>query len=238
MFGVLAQSGNTPTMYNPICCLDSSDTSSTNITESSNLVSLLKDRSGTGNDGVQGTGSAQGTTNTNTINSLNAIYFQAGDFLEMASVTTAVNLTIIAVFKPTGNNDPTASFFSADAADNDFQIDSLTSTEYHGRVNSTNLGATSAPTLGTDEMNNVILTTYRFSNNDSDITVRLNGTEVDADTYDGAMNSSLTMRIAINRAKSRSLVLDLGEIIIFNEDLSVGQITTIETYLTDKWAVV
>jgi hypothetical protein len=238
MFGIVSQSGNTPTMYNPIICFDTSDTSASNITESSNLVSLLKDRSGNGNDGVQGTGSKQPSTNTNTINSLNAIYCGVGDYLSMASVSTAVNLTLICVFKPLGNNHATASFFCADAADNDFQIDSLTSGQFHGRVNSTNLGATSAPDLGSNEINNVILVVYRFSDNDSDVTVRLNGAEVDSDTYDGAMNSTMTMRIAINRGLSRSLKLDLGEFLVFNEDLSATQIATIETYLTDKWGVV
>jgi hypothetical protein len=238
MLGAISQSGNTPTMYNPIICFDASDTSASNITGSSNKVSLIKDRSGSGNDGVEGAGSAQPGTNTNTINGLNTINFSVGDRLSMSDVATTANLTIIAVYKPIDNNSGTAAFLSADAADNDFQIDALISGEYHGRVNCANLGATTPPTLGSNKENSVILTTYRFSDNDSDVTVRLNGTEVGSDTYDGSMASSLNFKIAANRASTRTLVLDLGELLIFPEDLSATQIDTIETYLTDKWGVV
>ena len=236
--GTIASSGNIPNIYNPICWFDCSDTSASNITHSSGLVSLLKDRSGTGNDGIQATGAARPTTNSSTINGLNAIDFGIGDYLGMANVATAANLTILGVFKPIGNNNGAASFLSADAADHDFQIDSVTSGQYLGRVNSTNLGATTAPNLGTNKMGSVLLSTYRFSANDGNVKVRLNGSEVGSDTYNGSMSSTLTIRIAINRALNTSLKLYLGELIIFNSDLSADKIDIIESYLINKWGVV
>ena len=238
MLGAVSQSGNTPTMYNPIICFDASDTSASNITESVNLVSLIKDRSGNGIDGVQATGSAQPTTNLHTINGLNTVYMDVGDHLQMLAVATAANLTIICVFKPLGNNNATGAFFSADAADNDFQIDSGAIGQYLGRVLTSNLGSTTAPTIVTNEMGSAILTTYRFSDTDGDVKVRLNGVQKSSDTYNGLMNSSLAMRIGINRALNVSLKLDLAELLIFNQDLSATQIDTIETYLINKWGIV
>jgi hypothetical protein len=238
MFGAVAQSGNVPTMYNPIVCLDCSDTSVNNITESGGFVSLLKDRSGNGNDFTQGDVSKQPETNDQTINGLNVLYFYIGDYLSKASVVTATNLTIIAVLRTGLNNNVNASFFTADAADNDFQIQANTVGQYYGSVNSQNLGATTPPGLGSNQLGNVILTTYRFSATDSELTVRLNGVETGSDTYNGSMAASMTMRIAVNRALTSTQILNLAYLTVFNYDLPIAYIDTIETYLTDKWAVV
>jgi len=236
MFGIVAQSGNTPTMYNPICCLDASDTSSSNITESSGLTSLIKDRSGNDNSFTIGTGAWQPITNSVTINGLNALSFVKPDRLTTTIATPNADLTIIAVLRPISSDNANSAFLCADSSDDDFQIDAETSGQYLGRLNCTGLGGSNVG-LGTDQMNNEILTTYRFSDADSEKIARLNGSEIESSSYDGTLASSLFFRLGTNRAASQFLNMYLAEVLIFNEALTDSQIDTIETYLTDKWGI-
>ena len=132
MFGIVAQSGNYPTMYNPISCIDPSDDSSSNITSSGGKVSLIVDRSGNGYGFVMDTGSLQPDTSAVPINSLPTISFVGNDRMLQTIPTSGGNLTIISVFRPNSNNGLSGSFLSANAADNDFQIDSEVANEYWG----------------------------------------------------------------------------------------------------------
>lgn len=237
MIGTVAQSGNVPTMYNPICCFDASDTSPSNITQASGFVSLWKNRAGTGYDFFQNSSGGQPQTGTITINSLNGFNFDMADFMSLGNVPATPDLTIMAVFKPLGNNDGTASFLSANAANNDFQIDAVFANQFRGRINTTGLGATSNPAFGTNQRNNIIQATYRFSANESNVKVRLNGTQTGLGTYNGLMSSTLLYKIATNRVQNRSQLMHLGELLIFNDDLNNTQMDTIETYLMDKWGI-
>tara|TARA_R110000868_G_scaffold17344_1_gene76349 strand:+ start:28715 stop:29428 length:714 start_codon:yes stop_codon:yes gene_type:complete len=237
MLGAVSQSGNTPTMYNPIACYDASDTSASNITESVGSLSLIKDRSGNGIDATQVSGSVQPDTNSSTIGGLNAISFASGDYLDMGTIATSGNLTVICAFKPTSNLSGFASFFSGDSTDNDFQIDAGTSASYMGRFNSTNLGVTGTANLVTNQQNTSIVTSYRLSSFAGNIVIRLNGALVDTDTYNGSLATSLIMRIAANRAVNTGIAMKMGEFLIFDEALSDAQMLTIETYLMNKWGI-
>lgn len=237
MFGTVAQSGNTPTMYNPICCLDASDTSSSNITESSGLTSSITDRSGSGNNFTIGTASWQPITNSVTINGLNVLSFVKPDRLIRTMSTPNPDLTIISVMRPVSSDNSTSAYLCGDSSDNDFQIDAGTSGQYLGRFNSSGLGHTYRPDLDADQVGNDILTTYRLSDADSEVILRLNGVETDTDVYDGTLATSLLFRLGTNRAASQFMNMYLAELLIFNEALTDAQIDTVETYLTDKWGI-
>lgn len=238
MFGTVSQSGNTPTMYNPICCLDASDTSSSNITESAGLTSSIKDRSGNGNDFGIGTAAWQPITNSVTINGLNALSFVKPDRIIATISTPNPDMTVISVIRPVSSDSSTSAFFSnSGSGGDDFQLDAGTSGQYLGRFNSSGLGHTYRPDLNSDQIGNDIVTTYRLSDADSEIIIRLNGVQTDSDNYDGTLNSSLLFRLGTNRAASQFLNMYLAEVLIFNEALTDTQIDTIETYLTDKWGI-
>ena len=211
---------------------DMADTST--ITESSNLVSAVADKFLNSEDVSQAT--TKPLTNTDTINSLNALTFDGtDDYLAKSGFTAAADTTIFIVFKPISSDSDNDSILSMNAT-NDFQIDARTSGEYKGRFNSSNLGDTDKPLL-TDQLGNVILTTYRLSSGDSEIAIRLNGTESSTDTYNGALDTTQNLKLGGNRAGTANLECLLGEVLIFNDDLSASDIAKVETYLNNKWSI-
>ena len=236
MFGIVSQSGNTPTMYNPIACFDASDTAASNIVESAGSISSMKDRAGRGNNAGQGSGSVQPLTNSSTIGGLNAAYFNNGDYLDLGDIAHSGSLTIIAAFKPISNSSGFASLFSADGA-NDFQIDAGPSGQWMGRFNSTNLGSGSGIGIGGNYLGDAIVTTNRLSAIDGTIKNRLNGAHINSDTYNGALSSPARMRIGANRAVNTGIVMKVGEFLIFDSALTDAQMLTIETYLMNKWGI-
>tara|TARA_R110000868_G_scaffold33755_9_gene122258 strand:- start:5189 stop:5902 length:714 start_codon:yes stop_codon:yes gene_type:complete len=236
MFGAVAQSGNTPTMYNPIAAFDFSDTSPENIVAAGGSVAFARDRTGTGNNATQSTGSVKPDTNTSTIGGLNAVYFNNGDYIDLGDVANSGSLTIITAFKPISNSSGVASLFSADGA-NDFQIDAGPSGQWMGRFNSTNLGAGSGIGIGGNFLGYTIVTTNRVSASDGNIKNRLNGVHINTDSYNGALSSPLRMRIGANRAVNTGIVMKVGEFLIFDTALTDAQMLTIETYLMNKWGI-
>ncbi len=72
-----------PLDLSPVLWLDAADTST--ITESGGAVSQWDDKSGNGNHVTQGTAAAQPTTGTRTINSINVLDFDGGDWLRTAT---------------------------------------------------------------------------------------------------------------------------------------------------------
>jgi len=80
------------------------------ITETSGAVSQVDDVSGNGNDVTQGTGSAQPTTGSVTLNGLNVLDFDGGDYLSRADAlgfTGNPAITLAALSQPLVGNDGT-----------------------------------------------------------------------------------------------------------------------------------
>ena len=76
-----------------------------------------------------------------------------------------------------------------------------------------------------------------MSSSAGNIVVRLNGSLVDSDSYNGLLSTSLTMRIGANRAINAGIVMKVGEFLIFDTALTDAQMLTIETYLMNKWSI-
>jgi hypothetical protein len=71
------------------------------ITASSNKVSQVDDLSGNGHHLVQATGANQPETNTHTINSLNVVFFDTTQVLQVASLTVSQPIAVLMVLQPT-----------------------------------------------------------------------------------------------------------------------------------------
>lgn len=189
----------------------------------------------------------QNTTNnrpiyvTGSINHLPAVRFDGasynGDFLNQNNFQITPNITIFIVSEITLVDDTNDSILSMDASSGDFQIRSDSTSTFLASLLSNNLGATTAPESSSDLMNSTSLITYRFSSTSSNVILRVNGSQVSIDTYNGGLYPTQNLILACNRTALKCLGADIGEVIIFNRDLKTSEMASIEEYLKKKWKI-
>jgi prepilin-type N-terminal cleavage/methylation domain-containing protein len=193
------------------------------------------------NDLTQNTPNNRPIYATNGINNLPVVRFDGassnGDFLNQNNFQITPNITIFIVSEITLVDDTNDSILSMDASSGDFQIRSNSITTFLATLSNNNLGATTAPESSSDLMNSPSLITYRFSSISSNVILRVNGSQVSIDTYNGGLYPTQNLRLACNRTALKCLGADIGEVIIFNRDLKKSEMSSIEEYLKKKWKI-
>lgn len=200
-------------------------------------VSSWTDLSGFGNHAIQATGSAQPTCTANTLAGKNALVFDGGDSLT-ASLTALVSrllpFTVFIVFKAnviTANDTILSSNISAS---NRFTCAwegtaaSLISATYNG----------SAYTIKSASFNNTTLPhILTVTNSSSNVIAQY----IDTVTSSGgatpstsAASSEFRIGGSLSGARFNGVI---GEIIIYNSELSASNLTLISKYLSNKWSV-
>jgi len=239
--GFLAMASRRAVAFNPgqiidlKLWLDASDAAT--IIESGGFVSQWNDKSGNDNDVTQPVGSRQPLTGTENINGSNVINFDgSNDFLRKLSFSASISTTMFFVARPNDEGTEFTSIFTLDA-NNDFQIDRGATLGYRARFNSSNLGVT-----GTLQNPSAIigptLINYRLSANDATVVLRVDGAQTDVDTnYNGALDIVQNLYLARNRAGNHFLNVDIGEVVIYNRDLTPSEIVAVEVYLSNKWGI-
>ena len=219
---------------NLLLWLDASDSST--ITHSGN-VSQWDDKSGNNNHVSQGTASKQPTTGTRTVNGLNVIDFDGGDYLEKTSfsVPSSGNIAIFAVADIDTINDVNDSIFCMDAT-NDFQFDSVSGSQFDGAIDVEG-------TVGSDvNLNGGPFEALSIYNVNFDFTgsgvynAFINGTHRTASSYSNKLDVSQTLRIMANRSSLEAIDGAIAEFIV-TEDCTSETRQQIEGYLAHKWGI-
>lgn len=261
MLGIMASSrkkaGAPVAGYN--VWLDASDT--TTITQSSNAVSAWTDKSANAYVFQQLTAVNKPTTNTRTLNSLNVLDFDGtGDFLESTAAASTWNFmhnatgsTIFMVVNTDANaganallstnvggaTTPGVYYYVAPGGADQYHrvlVSGTTATyNVNNRIDAAAVwlnGTTQALGLLTDASN---ATTYLraklYRNNNTNVAV--NG-GADGGVY-STNNATNTLNICGGAGNYLNGVV--GEIIIYNSQLSSGDIASNMTYLSSKWGI-
>ena len=88
-----------------------------------------------------------------------------------------------------------------------------------------------------DLLDDVILIQYRLSTDDSTAYINIDGVDVDDIPYVSPLSSTVSLKVAANRANTEQLGCDIYEILIFNRELTGPEITQTERYLSNKWGL-
>lgn len=247
--GVAAGGEFSPLNLSPLAWYDASDTGT--ITESSGSVSQWDDKSGNNNDVYQGTGAAQPTTGTRTLNSLNVIEFDGGsDYLTGGDILDVLSggLTVFIVAK----------------VDDDTRLQGLTGKSaassssgrygpifnpgggYFGAIWHDTASRTVSYDPGAGNRTNTFLLTQIVNRNNSNV-LRLNGAQVAIDSNlsgTSSYDTSFAFLVGAYQNQSGQPVLSnsyldgfVAEIIVMNATATAQQISDAETYLADKWGI-
>lgn len=188
---------------------------------------------------IQLTGSRQPLTGVNSINGRNAIAFDGGDdFMERLSFTASANMTIFAVFTVISGAIQHKSVLSMNAPGNGFQIDKGNENEFRARFASQGLGPTEPPIHSSGLTSIPSIISYRLSDNDGNVVLRVNGVQSDEDTYNGGLNLAPTFYLGRNRQGNQRLRVDLFRVIIYNRDLTLPEMVEVETFLSARSGIV
>lgn len=220
---------------------DASDAST--ITETSNNVTLWADKSGNGNDVTPPGDPERPETNVQTINGLNAIFFDGGPkLLEKISLGVTADFTLAMVFHMTAVSQVSDSVFSLNSNEgenDDFQIDANDFIKFFGLFDDVglNVSVSNAPT---DLVGSDVALMYRleFPGPSGVIDLYRSNTLVDTDSgYNGELDGDQDLQIGINRAKNQSPVHHTGEIVLINAAISDDDRTRLFNYFNSKWGV-
>ena len=193
-------------------------------------VSQWDDKSGNGNNAIQGTGSDQPTTNADTINSKNVIDFDGTDhFMNLDSdITLAADFSVFIVL----NTDDTANTRMVIG-------DNVSGTKI-GMINPNKLfvrviDAGSSDTTQTFASGNPIMYLTRDTSNKVD--QAFNGASLNR-LFSNAAQSGTTTYGQVGRDGSGfHWDGDIAELIIYNRALSITERNSVEIYLSNKWGI-
>jgi len=229
--------------------LDASDAST--ITESSGSVSQWDDKSGNGNHVTQGTAANQPTTGTQTINSLNALDFDGGDWLLSSGnlgVSNSTNFSVFAVAILDSDDKYTTIFgtgnFGLSQQAAAFQVatnPSISSTRQMATDiwNPAGMVADTSITLGTEYVFSYLVHPWSSARSGSEFF--LNGANDGAATY-GTVNPFLVDGPAFIGAFGPTLTSSrwngqIAEVLVYDSALSTADREAVEAYLADKWGI-
>ncbi len=213
-----------------ILWLDASDADT--ITESGGNVSQWDDKSNAANHAVQTSSSAQPDTNSSTINSLNVIDFEQGsEFLDFSSRIDFTNTTIFVVAEPNASS-VGGQILSATSANRQTLRYGSSTTFSWGAGGNVTFSGLSGNQQGIER---ILVITYDADN----LTRSLN---IDGSTITNSGNSAYNGSSYIETigkllSNSPSAGANIAEIIMYNTVLSSSDIATMESYLSDKWAI-
>ena len=209
--------------------LDASDTSAANIVQTANAVSQWNDKSGSGNNATQGTGSQQPTTNVATQNGKNTLSFDGGDEFDWA-----------AGFVNSYDGNTTTFVVSKRTVDTGTQVilsnTSNKTITFYGNAGQVLFRSNNS---GNNSVANIGNTTTNFNV----ITAKRDGVEQSISVNSGvaSTNSSGSDLTGVSSGRFGStgganyLTGSIAEILVYNRALSATEIAQVESYLTNKW---
>lgn len=205
------------------------DAGTTKVSTDGQPVYQANDKSGTDNHALQATADARPTYKVNQQNSLSALYFDGGDWLNFTTATSSTPVTIFWVGYDTYNG--YGGLFGINNA-------------YYPVIKRAGAQINVRPHIGTDLISSIgasankILTVFHASDGGT-LTIRANGEQKASGDRDGYLGL-FTHLGSIKDSPSAAEIYDAGnmlEVIIYDSVLSGGDITTVETYLNNKWAI-
>jgi hypothetical protein len=201
--------------------LDASDSST--ITESAGFVSQWDDKSGSGNHFPQGSGSAQPTTGTRTLNDLNVLDFDGGNSMQRGSLA---NVGHDFVFAGVWDVDSGRTLFSETGAPQAWNAETTgLFTQLDGTMN-----------YSGGEISGATLVSYDINPTGSNAEAFIHGESQASLTLTQFLGNGVA-RIAANFVGGSNVNGGIGEIII-SDDRSIEARQRIEGYLAWKWGLV
>lgn len=220
-----------------ILWLDASDTST--ITESSGAVSQIDDKSGEDNHFTQATGGQQPTTGTTTINSLNALQFDGGDYMKHESMGYPTSGVIFMVAKVNTVDNSTDSLWCIDDA-SDYQAQATGGQQptYRFTINNNNMPNIFYTTGDLSGADHIFMYRHDYSDGAMDQWVDgVPGNKNGATDYTTPYTTPIDTILMANRSETNYPDADFGEWLIYDTALSVADMNTVGEYLADKWGI-
>ena len=187
---------------------------------------------------IQFSGVGQPLTGVNTINGKNVIAFDGNNNqFNKNNFPSSTNMTLFIVLRAISSPSLLDSVLSMDDS-NYFQIEAGIEDEFRALFRSANLGGSvPQPQHSSNLLGIPSLINYRLSANDSDVVLRVNGVQSDTDTYNGNLSPTPFIHIGRNRFGDHLLEVDIGQIIIYNRDLTLPEMLEVEKYLINRWDI-
>ena len=216
--------------------LDASDAAS--ITHSLNAVSQWNDKSGNARHVTQGSASNQPTTNTGTINSLNAINFDgSNDLLEhltsMGGILGGDNTFFFVAQADTSNEFGT--IMGANYGDQFIVFYNNTNYRYHHRDSGALPYPGEAIVFNTPNTSQHILLTTRTGT--SEYRLRLDGGSGSVNNGGATNVTTSVFQIGAQNTGFRQFDGRIGEIAAYNRVLTTSELNQMGTYLAAKWGI-
>ena len=222
--------------------LDASDEST--ITDAEGAVSQWNDKSGEANHATQGSSARMPATGAATFNSLNAMRFDQ-DFVSTPLDHLFNVLRGFVVYQRTGSHSNVVNNLTVVVGGtsssgiggryNLYFNDAGTAPGSFGlqcRVGST--GSTTSTTIVRDDNLNI----HEFYGDASVLKYRLNGGTEESTAVDTRNANAGNVRIGADSAGTTYLLrADVGEILLYNQEPSTADLTSIREYLATKWGI-
>lgn len=201
-----------------------------NIVQSGGLVSQLTDKSGNGNNLIQGNPSFQPDYNTS--GDYKNLYFDGSDgMVTSISLPSSGNALFTFISEPSSCDNVENSIISLNAT-NDFQFDSANASQFDARIN-TNV-ATSVTSSNGPWTFAYRLFGLLFDFDTNTMQLYINGTKRgEATDYNTKLDVSQTLALGVNRAQAIGYRCYVDEIVI-NESTSTDSRQKIEGYIAHK----
>jgi hypothetical protein len=224
--------------------LDASDTGT--ITESGGAVSQWDDKSADGRDYTQASAGAKPTTGATTQNGLNVLDFDGGDYLSrgsawMKDATQSFGLTVFAVVqRDSGASQDLLTEGSTGSATPFYRL-CFSASNVQQFIRRTD-GNAIATYSSTEDINDTAWhrTTWRFNAGITALDMFVD----DVLGYDAAISlgGSTTVNTNTVGAIQRTTVSNfwigsIAEIVAYDRELTAGEISDVEAYLSAKWGV-
>jgi len=202
------------------------------ITTSGGAVSALADKAGAA-DLSQASGAQKPVTGARSLNGLNVIDFDGGDYL---AATLALPASGDVAFHMALVIDATANLYeavlSADAA-NDFQIDANNAAQFDGRLNATGIGTTTALTGG--PFSGALTLSAVFDRTGAgEARVFIAGVSRGTMAYSTAIDPVVGLAVMTNRSRNAWVDGALAETIVTGD---VSNRAAYHAYLSGKWGI-
>lgn len=224
-----------------VAWIDFSDTSSTNIVSSSNLISRINDKSGNGNYASQATGAKQPSTGVLTQSGLNVAGFSGGQFLQFVNNDPLDEPFTVFVVGKSNANIPgqDQAFMGRQTSAIAGQWVLLRNGNF--TIFQSYLFGAGALDSGSSQPsdNNYNIHTVSFFNGDRLNFQKNNNTATLGNVRSGYDNSVAT-GLCIGTSSpgmGAPLTGSIAEIIIYRNTLSTTQKSTIARYLANKWGI-
>lgn len=226
----------TPATLTPTAWWDASDTAT--ISHVAGAVTQIDDKSGNGNHFVQDTGSAQPKTGTRTINSLNVLDFDGGDFMSVTSFThpASFHLFMAALVDATDHNNDSIWAFTGTVLN--YWCRAFAQPAFRAQFFENGTATWAASSLADDIVGAACLIDGAFDATADTIAIARNGVSYHtASDYDVASGESASIFMFGNAAGSQRPDGAVMEYVLLPAPATGDDATAMRGYFTGKWGV-